>query len=341
MNHPGICIIHELNESAESPFIVMELLEGSSLEDAYHSHAMPYHRLLEMGTQLADALDAAHRKGILHRDIKPANIFLTNSGQAKLLDFGVAKLDGTSDGDATSPVLRGPTFLKPITREGLSVGTIAYMSPEQARGDGLDSRSDLFSLGVVLYEMAMGQHPFQGGTTAVVFDNILNHAPTAPVSLNTQLPAEFEQMLNRALEKDRELRYQSAADIRADLKRLQRKSSSGNVNPAPSTATPAEPGTGGPVTPITGVIASGATPASGQSRSVSATGVLIAHKISGKSRRLVFALAALVVLASAGVAAWCFWPRSRPLPRFQSARSPMPATSRTSRSPPTDAFLPR
>src|SRR5271156_1950710 len=232
-----------------------------------------------MGTQLADALDAAHRKGILHRDIKPANIFLTNSAQAKLLDFGVAKLDSSIDGEAKSVDPQGPTFMKPITREGLSVGTVAYISPEQARGEGLDSRGDLFSLGVVLYEMATGQHPFQGGTTAVVFDHILNHAPTAPVSLNAQLPAEFEQMLNRALEKDRELRYQSTADLRADLKRLQRKSSSGAVIAAPSTATPAESGTSGPVTPLTR--ASGATPASGQSGSVSATGVPIADKSSG------------------------------------------------------------
>ncbi len=308
LNHPGICIIHELNESAESPFIVMELLEGSSLEKAYHGHPMPYPRLLEMGTQLADALDAAHRKGILHRDIKPANIFLTNSGQAKLLDFGVAKLEGATDGDATSVGPEAPTFLKPITREGLSVGTVAYMSPEQARGEGLDSRSDLFSLGVVLYEMATGQHPFQGGTTAVVFDNILNHAPTAPVSLNAQLPPEFEQMLNRALEKDRELRYQSAADLRADLKRLQRKSSSGTVIPA---ASPAEPGTGSPVTPITGTRASGATPAN-QSGSVSATGVPIADKSPGNSHRLVFALVALLVVAATAFAAWRFWPRSAP-----------------------------
>src|SRR5271156_679742 len=263
-----------------------------------------------MGTQLADALDAAHRKGILHRDIKPANIFLTNSAQAKLLDFGVAKLDSSIDGEATSVDPQGPTFMKPITREGLSVGTVAYMSPEQARGEGLDSRSDLFSLGVVLYEMATGQHPFQGGTTAVVFDHILNHAPAAPVSLNAQLPAEFEQMLNRSLEKDRELRYQSTADLRADLKRLQRKSSSGTVIPASSTAAPSGPGTSGPATPLTG--SSETMPSSSQSGSVSATGVPIADKSSGKFHRLLFALVALVVLAAAGFAAWRFWPRSQP-----------------------------
>ena len=311
LNHPAICTIHDLDESTESPFIVMELLEGSSLEMAYHGRVMPYARLLEMGTQLADALDAAHRKGILHRDIKPANIFLTNSGQAKLLDFGVAKLDAALDGYTASPDPERPTFVKPITRDGLSVGTVAYMSPEQARGETLDARSDLFSLGVVLYEMATGQHPFQGATTAIVFDRILNHAPTAPVSLNAQLPAEFEHMLNNALEKDRELRYQSAADMRAELKRLQRKSSSGNVAAASGTAT-AAPGGSGPVQPATGGGASGATPGGGSSSAVSAVGVPVAATPARKSRGLIFTLIALLLLAAAGFAAWRFWPVPRP-----------------------------
>ena len=313
LNHPGICTIHHLDESAESPFIVMELLEGNSLEMAYHGRVMPYARLLEMGTQLADALDAAHRKGILHRDIKPANIFLTNSGQAKLLDFGVAKLDASLDGYTASPDPERPTFVKPITRDGLSVGTVAYMSPEQARGEALDARSDLFSLGVVLYEMATGQHPFQGATTAIVFDRILNQAPTAPISLNAQLPAEFEQTLNNALEKDRELRCQSAAELRAELKRLQRKSS-GNVTAVP--VAPAERDTGGgasgPVGPTTGGGASGTTPASGQSAPASAAAVPVAEKAPRKSHRLAWVLAALVLLAVAGFAAWRFWPMPRP-----------------------------
>ena len=145
LNHPGICTIHELNETAETPFIVMELLEGNSLEKLYRGHAMPYPKLLEMGVQLADALDAAHRKGILHRDIKPANIFLTNSGQAKLLDFGLAKLERTAIPTRCRP--DSPTAVNPLTSSGSSVGTVAYMSPEQARGEPLDARSDLFSLG--------------------------------------------------------------------------------------------------------------------------------------------------------------------------------------------------
>src|SRR5271155_2336004 len=230
LNHPGICTIYELNESAETPFIVMELLEGSSLEKLYRGKAMPYPKLLEMGVQLADALDAAHRKGILHRDIKPANIFLTNSGQAKLLDFGLAKQEGVP-GDSNAGVdPDSPTAVDPLTSSGSSVGTVAYMSPEQARAEPLDARSDLFSLGVVLYEMATGRHPFTGASTAVVFDRILNHPPVAPISLNSQLPVEFEDMLNKTLEKDRELRCQAAAELRGDLKRLQRKSSSGSAS---------------------------------------------------------------------------------------------------------------
>ncbi len=228
LNHPGICTIYELNEAGESPFIVMELLEGSSLEKLYRGHPMPYPKLVEMGVQLTDALDAAHRRGILHRDIKPANIFVTQSGQAKLLDFGLAKFD-----DASREGIVGadaPTAGNPLTSSGLSVGTVAYMSPEQARGEPLDARSDLFGLGVVFYEMATGQHPFPGATTAVVFDRILNHPPVSPSSLRAQLPAEFENILNKTLEKDRELRCQSAAELRADLRRLQRKSSSGSVS---------------------------------------------------------------------------------------------------------------
>ena len=292
LNHPGICIIHELDETAAPPFLVLELLEGSSLEKLYRGHAMPYPKLVAMGIQLADALDAAHRKGILHRDIKPANIFITNSGQAKLLDFGLAKLDEARVGSDAS------TAAIPLTDPGSAVGTVAYMSPEQARGDPLDLRSDLFSLGVVLYEMATGQHPFGGSTTAVVFDRILNHPPPPPISLNAELPAEFENILNKTLEKDRELRCQSAAELRADLKRLQRKSSSGSVAI--------------PTGPATSPLATSAPPIQTSQNPQASNAGNIAAPAAGQGRRLVVALAVLAVLAIAGFVGWRFWPRPRP-----------------------------
>jgi serine/threonine protein kinase len=280
LNHPGICTIHELDESAASPFIVMELLEGSSLEKLYRGRPMPYSNLIEMGLQLADALDAAHRKGILHRDIKPANIFMTESGQAKLLDFGLAKLDETANESVVKA--DAPTAANPLTSSGQSVGTVAYMSPEQARGDPLDARSDLFALGVVFYEMATGRQPFNGTTTAVVFDRILNHPPVAPITLNAQLPPEFQDFLNKTLEKDRELRCQSAAELRADLKRLQRKSNSDKVSSFHASA------------PSTSQIAT----SSGDHRRPA-------------SKLWIAAIAALVLVVLAGFFAWQFWPRPR------------------------------
>jgi eukaryotic-like serine/threonine-protein kinase len=235
LNHPGICTIHELNESGDQPFIVMELMEGQSLDRLYGRRVMPYPKLLEFGAQVADALDAAHRKGILHRDIKPSNLFLSPSGHAKILDFGLAKVEpaygaddnGGADSETVAEAI--PTAL--LTSPGATVGTVAYMSPEQARGEPLDVRSDVFSLAVVLYELATGQHPFSGPTTAVTFDRILNAPPTPPTATNHELPVELEEILVEALEKERELRCQSAAQLRASLKRLQRRSSdSGHVS---------------------------------------------------------------------------------------------------------------
>ncbi len=307
LNHPGICTIYELNESGEQPFIVMELLEGQSLDKLYYRRPMPYPRLLDLGVQVADALDAAHRKGILHRDIKPGNIFLSPSGQVKILDFGLAKIEEgyaarTAGGDNGNPTLAEPHDL--LTSPGAAVGTIAYMSPEQARGEPLDPRSDVFSLGVVLYELATGQHPFSGTTTAVTFDRILNYAPTAPVSLNHELPPEFEETLNKTLEKDRELRLQSAAELRADLKRLQRKSSGGST-PRPIAAGGVSAGSS----------PSGAPPPSGPS-SASAAGAVSAAAIAPppakKSRALPIAIIVLLLLAVAGFAAWRLWPRPVP-----------------------------
>jgi eukaryotic-like serine/threonine-protein kinase len=301
LNHPGICTVYELNESAQSPFIVMELLDGDSLEKLYRGHPMPFARLVELGVQLADALDAAHGKGILHRDIKPANIFITKPGQVKLLDFGLAKLDNTTSGSAAA---NASTVPAPLTNAGSLLGTVAYMSPEQARGEPLDARSDLFSLGVVLYEMATAQHPFAGATTAVVFDKILNHPPAAPLTLNSQLPVEFEDILNKTLEKDRELRCQSAAELRADLKRLQRKVGLGNVAAlqvaGPATTHSSGSGAGDPVQHWAGVNSSGSQVASSKG-SIGST--------ARNSWRL--AIACVMVLA-VGFAAWWFWPRAKP-----------------------------
>jgi len=316
LNHPGICTIHELNESGDQPFIVMELLEGQSLDKLYYHRAMPYPKLLDLGVQAADALDAAHRKGILHRDIKPANIFLSPGGQVKILDFGLAKIEegyatpgGAGNGNAT---LGAPFGNDLLTSPGSAVGTIAYMSPEQARGETLDARSDVFSLGVVLYELATAQNPFSGPTTAVTFDRILNHAPTAPITLNPELPPELEETLNKTLEKDRDLRLQSAAELRADLKRLQRKSSGGSTSRSPSSGSGSAvtlSGAGGaapPSGPVTPVPSGSGQP----SAPVSATG--IAPPETRKSRALPIAVITLLVLAAAGFAAWRFWPRPVP-----------------------------
>ena len=315
LNHSGICTIHELNESGDQPFIVMELLEGQSLDKLYYRRSMPYPKLLDFGVQVADALDAAHRKGILHRDIKPGNIFLSPSGQVKILDFGLAKLEEgqASPGNNGNATLAEPHDL--LTSPGSAIGTTAYMSPEQARGEGLDARSDVFSLGVVLYELATGQHPFSGSTTAVTFDRILNYAPTAPVSLNSELPPDFEETLNKTLEKDRELRLQSAAELRADLKRLQRKSSGGStarpigaggVGPGPS---PSGAGSGSvpPAPPPSGSAAS----ASGAAPQAEAPAA-VAGSAAKKSHALSIALIVLAVLAAASYAAWRLWPRPVP-----------------------------
>lgn len=227
LNHSGICTIHAIEEDSGRTFIAMELLIGDSLDKILAAGALPINRVVEMGIQLADALDAAHKKGIVHRDIKPANIFVTESGAVKVLDFGLAKLLPRSRNDLAGHTIdsRPETLL---TSPGMAVGTIHFMSPEQARGEGIDARSDLFSLGSVLYQMLTGKQAFPGSTSAVVFDNILHNAPVAPVSINPEVPAELERILNKALEKDRDMRYQVAAELRADLKRLQREIDSGS-----------------------------------------------------------------------------------------------------------------
>ncbi len=235
LNHPSICTIHAIEEHDGRTFIAMELLEGQTLDKLIPLGALPIPRTIEIGIQLADALDAAHKKGILHRDIKPANIFVTERA-VKILDFGLAKLLPEHHADFGGETLDDPETLL-LTSPGTAVGTISYMSPEQARGEELDPRSDLFSLGGVLYQLTTGKLPFPGSTSAVVFDHILHNAPVAPITLNPDAPAELERILNKALEKDRDVRYQVAAELRADLKRLQRELDSGKAAPVTSSST--------------------------------------------------------------------------------------------------------